>query len=173
MSDGTEISNSRTGQAMRFLDGAGDSTAPVLRIETTNPATGIAEPTHVHPHQESRAQVTQGELCFEVDGAVSRLAPGDEIIIPAGTPHRFWNQGSEEAVAIQEFRPALEIEDFFRTYFDLANRGKLKPDGSPPLLLTAALGPRFADVIRVTSPPWWLQRAVFLLLGPLARQRGR
>jgi hypothetical protein len=138
---------------MRFLH----SDAALLRIEAVNPPSGVAEPTHVHPHQESSAEVASGTLLFVVDGEERRVGPGETVTIPAGTPHNFVNDGDEDAVAIQEFRPALRTREFFE---------------KPSLLRFAALGPGFADEIRLVSPPWPVQRALFALLGPIARRRG-
>lgn len=164
-----EIYNPRTGQRMRFLATDHD----LLRIETTNPPTGVAEPLHVHPRQETSAQVLSGSLRFKVDGEECHLGPGDSITIPAGVPHHFWNDGDQDAVAIQEARPALKLADFFETYFDLAARGEVDEHGKPSLLRYSLLGPQFADEIRVVSPPWPVQRALFALLGPVARLLNR
>jgi quercetin dioxygenase-like cupin family protein len=157
---------------MRFLLTAADTHGELLRIETINPPGGAAEPMHVHPRQERRAEVVAGTLRFVVDGEERRLAAGEAITIPAGEPHHFVNDGDADAVAIQEFRPALHIAEFFQTYFDLAERGELDERGTPSLLRLAVLGPAFANEIRVVSPPWPVQRAAFALLGPLARLRG-
>lgn len=163
-----EILNPRTGQRMRFLE-----TGPeLLRIETVNPPTGVAEPTHVHPRQETRAELRSGSLTFVVDGVTRRVGPGESITIPAGVPHHFVNDGDTDAVAIQEARPALRLAEFFEAYFDLAARGELDERGRPSLLRYAALGPRFADEMRVVSPAWPIQRVLFALLGPVARLRG-
>jgi len=173
MTDAGEIHNARTGQRMRFLEADRQQGEDRLRIETTNPPTATREPLHVHPRQESRAQVISGELQFLVDGHERRVGPGDEIVIPAGVAHQFWNAGTTDAVAIQEFRPALRTAEFFRTFFDLANRGELNKSGMPSSLLRmATLVPEYADEIRATSPPWWIQRAVFAALAPVARMRG-
>ena len=160
-----EIFNPRTGQRMRFLLTAADTDGELLRIETVNSPGGTAEPMHVHPCQETRAEVVLGTLRFVVSGEQRRLGPGDEITIPAGTPHRFVNDGEVDAIAIQEARPALRTAEFFETYFDLAARGELDEHGKPSLLRFAVLGPAFADEIRLTTPPWPVQRMVFALLG--------
>jgi hypothetical protein len=164
----TEIHNPRTGQRMRFLERGPD----VLRIETRNPAGDASEPLHVHPLQETRAEMVSGSLCFVVEGREERIGPGESITIPAGARHRFYNDGDIEAVAVQEARPALRLAEFFETYFAMAERGELRDDGSPPLLRSAVLGPRFADEIRLAAPPWWLQRLAYAVLGPVARLRG-
>ena len=162
-----EIHNPRTGQRMRFLPVEND----VLRIETVNPPSD-PEPVHVHPRQESRAEVISGTLRFVVDGVERRLGPGDALTIPAGVPHNFANDGDVDAVAIQSFRPALRTEAFFRLWFDLAERGEIGDSGMPSLLHLSVLAPRFGDEIRVARPPWLIQRAVFALLAPVARMRG-
>jgi len=63
-----EIHNPRTGQRMRFRQTGEDTDGALLQIESVNPPTGVAEPEHVHPNQESRAEVMSGTLRFVVDG---------------------------------------------------------------------------------------------------------
>jgi quercetin dioxygenase-like cupin family protein len=167
-----EIVNPRTGQRMRFLLTGADTDGRLLRIETVNPPTGIPEPTHIHPYQETSAEVSTGVLRFVVDGQERRVGPGEKVTIPAGVPHHFSSDGDVDAVAIQEARPALRLAEFFETYFDLAQRGELDEHGKPSVLRFAALGPEFASELRLVQPPWPLQRALFALLGPLARRRG-
>lgn len=169
---GQEIHNPRTGQRMRFVQTAADTGGTLLQIETVNPPTGVAEPLHVHPRQESCAHVIAGTLRFVVDGEETRLGPGETITIPAGTPHNLVNDGDQDAVAIQEFRPALQTAEFFTTLFDLAARGELDEHGMPSLLRFAVLGPAFSEEIRVVTPPWPVQRAAFAFLAPIARLRG-
>jgi mannose-6-phosphate isomerase-like protein (cupin superfamily) len=166
-----EIINPRTGQRMRFLLTAAETDGALMRIETRNPPSAIAEPMHVHPHQETRAEVLSGALRFMVDGQERRLGAGDAITIPAGAPHRFWNDGDADAVAIQEARPALRLAEFFDTYFRLAAAGELDERGRPSLLRSSVLGLEFADEIRLVHPPWPIQVMTYRLLAPLARRR--
>lgn len=169
---GQEISNPRTGQTMVFRETASSTNGSLLRIESTHPPTHRPEPEHIHPEQESSAEVKEGRLHFRVNGTVRSIGPGEQIVIPAGAPHTFWNEGEEVARSIQEFRPALNIEDFFETYFALAARGELDDKGMPSLLRTAVMLPRFSRVMKPTSPPWPVLRAICWLLGPIARARG-
>jgi hypothetical protein len=111
-------------------------------------------------------------MLFTVNGVQRRVSPGETLTIPAGTPHYFVVDGEEEAVSIQEFRPALRTADLFRTLFGLAEQDKLDEHGMPSLLTLVVFGPRFANEIRATKPPWPLQRLAFALLGPIARMRG-
>ena len=165
---GATIHNPRTGQRMEFVREEPD----VLEMQTVNPPSSEPEPEHVHPRQASGARVTSGALMFEVDGAQRLVREGESIEIPANTPHRFWNEGTDDAHAVQWFRPALKTRAFFETFFALARAGKLDERGMPSLLQLAVMIPVFADEIRPTRPPWPVQRAAAAILAPVARRRG-
>lgn len=169
---GQEIFNPRTGQRMIFHQTASSTNGTLLRVESVHPPANRPEPEHTHPVQESSAEVLEGTLHFRVNGAVRSVGPGERIVIPAGAPHTFWNESGEPARSIQEFRPALNIEDFFETYFAIAARGELDARGDLPLLRIAVMLPEFSRAIRPTSPPWPLLRAICGVLGPIARARG-
>ncbi len=166
--EGQTFVNARTGQRMTFIE----LVPEVLRIETVNPPGETREPVHVHPRQHSGAEVISGALVFELEGHERRVAAGESIDVPAGTAHCFWTDGAEHAVAIQTFRPALDIAAFFETYAVLAGRGELTAKGMPGALQLAAMIPEFADEIRVTRPPWIVQRIYAAALGPVARAKG-
>jgi quercetin dioxygenase-like cupin family protein len=165
---GQQITNPRTGQTMRFVHISADR----LTLETVDPPGDLHEPEHVHPFQESSAEVTSGRLRFVVAGQERFVAAGEKITIPANVPHRFENVDDEDAVAIQEMRPSLRTAEFFETWFALAQRGELRESGLPSLLRLATLAPEFGDEIRVVKPPWFVQRAVYAVLRPIARARG-
>jgi len=168
---GDHIENARTGQRMTFQVTAQDSDGALLRIDSYNPP-GPFEPVHVHPMQESSAEVLSGSLVFMVRGREIRLGPGDRDVIPPNTPHTFRNEGPGEAHSIMEFRPALRIAEFFETLFVLAQRGELTAGGMPSLLQIALSGPAFGSEIRLPSPPWPIQRLALAPLAPIARLRG-
>lgn len=142
------------------------------RIESINPSGDEREPAHIHPRQTSGAEVLAGSLVFEVDGVERRVQTGESISIPPGAPHRFWNDGEEDAHSIQFFEPALDSAAFFESLFALADEGKLDAKGMPRLLPLALLVPEFGDEIRPVSPPWPVLKTVAIVLSPLARLRG-
>jgi quercetin dioxygenase-like cupin family protein len=164
-----EIFNPRTGQRMTFLETPAETGGEILRIDSVNPPSDALEPEHVHPKQTSGARVLSGTLRFWVAGSKRSVGPGEEIWIPPNTPHRFWNDGDVEARSIQEFRPALDIEGFFRRLFALAQHGRVGRNGLPGPLDAALLIADFGDEIRLTSPPWPAQRAFAVLVAPIAR----
>jgi quercetin dioxygenase-like cupin family protein len=165
---GQVISNARTGQRMTFVD----LSERELRIETVNPPSDEHEPLHVHPHQESGCEVVSGTLVWEVNGAQRSLSAGETITVPADTPHRFWNDGPDEARATQVLRPALNTAEFFEALFELAQRGELDSRGIPKLLPLSTMVRDFGEVIRPVSPPWPVLRALAAVLAPIARSRG-
>jgi len=167
--EGQQISNPRTGQKMTFVELRED----LLRIDGINPNNSAErEPAHVHPNQESGAEVVSGNLVFEVDGKRRDVGPGESISIPPNTPHRFWNEGAEDAHSIQFFKPALDIASFFETFFALAQQGKLDAKGMPRPLQLAVMVPEFGDEIRPLSPPWPVLRGLTAILAPIGRARG-
>jgi quercetin dioxygenase-like cupin family protein len=167
-----EIVNPRTGQRMVFLQTGQETNGGLLRNESYVPPAGDAEPEHTHPFQESGAEVISGSVRFRVGSEERSLKAGESITIPAGTPHFFWNDGDEEAHFVGWFRPALKIERFFESFFGLAQDGKLNEKGLPSMLQLAVMVPHFGDEIRLTSPPWAVQRATFGALAPIGRLLG-
>lgn len=169
---GEEITNLRTRQRMLFLETGRETDGQLLKIDTLDQPDVPIEPEHVHPFQESRIELLSGSLRVRYEGEERTLGMGESVVIPQGTPHHFWNDGNKEARSIQEFRPALHIDVFFETFFALARDGKLNDKGLPSLLQLAVSVPAFGDEIRLTRPPWIIQKAMFGLLAPLARLRG-
>jgi mannose-6-phosphate isomerase-like protein (cupin superfamily) len=170
---GDEIANPRTGQRMVFLETGEESDRQSLRIDSYNPpGGGRPEPEHVHPFLESGAEVLSGSLRFSVGGEERSVKAGESITIPPGVSHLFWNDGGEAAHSVGWFRPALKIDRFFETFFGLAQDGKFNDKGLPSLLQLAVMVPRFGDEIRLVSPPWAAQRAIFGMLAPSGKGLG-
>ena len=97
---GDEIVNPHTRQRMVFLETRTETGGQLLRIDSFNPASTPVEGEHVHPFQESGAEVITGSLRFRVGGEERSVKAGESITIPANTPHDFWNDGEEEAHAV-------------------------------------------------------------------------
>src|SRR5215218_3532000 len=69
---------------------------------------------HYHPFQEQTISATAGELHCTIDGAKHVLRAGESATIPAGARHFQWNPSETKAGAIEEYRPAGKIHNFFR-----------------------------------------------------------
>jgi mannose-6-phosphate isomerase-like protein (cupin superfamily) len=105
---GQQISNPRTGQLMTLI-----SADPAeLRLDTLNPPTAVKEPVHVHPHQESGAELLSGALVFEVAGERREIGAGETITIPANTPqadHKSSSRRCSSRTATKEKRDGLAL----------------------------------------------------------------
>lgn len=162
----SEIDNPRTAQRMRFITDREDR--ELLRIECWSAPSGEREPEHVHAGQESRIGVLGGNLVVRIRDEERRLDPGHEVIIPAGLPHRFWNEADTSAHYIHEFRPALRMRELFEVLFRLSNEEKLDESGMPSPLALAVLVPSFSREIRPRTASWPLIRLMAVGLRPIA-----
>jgi|BarGraIncu01122A_1022018.scaffolds.fasta_scaffold88333_1 quercetin dioxygenase-like cupin family protein len=169
---GEKITNIRTGQVMIFLKTGAETNGELLQIECFSPQTLEREPEHIHPFQENSFKIISGSCIFDIDGKEQIVGPGESINIPANVPHHFWNANDIEAHYIQEFKPALEIDNFFETFFALARDGKLNKKGIPNLFHTSIIGLAYKDEIRMTKPPWVLQNIIYKILAPFGKLIG-
>jgi quercetin dioxygenase-like cupin family protein len=167
---GDIIANPVTHERIVFHKTAGETNGTLLQFEDILDAGGIGPPEHVHPSQEERFEVLAGTFGVRIGGKERVLGPGAVVVVEPGQPHAWWNAGGEELRVLTEFRPALRIELFFETLFGLACDGKLDVRGMPRFLQVVAMVPPFD--MYLTRPPVILQKALFAVLGPLARLRG-
>jgi mannose-6-phosphate isomerase-like protein (cupin superfamily) len=149
-----------------------DATHPTLIADLYAAPGAAVVGEHVHPRSTECFTVVRGELGVRLDGEERVVEPGTRVVIPPGTPHDWWNAGTETAFVIVEVDPGQRFEAMIRTMFGLARDGKTDDTGRPSLLQAALLGREFDDVIRFTSPPRAVQRPLFAALAPLARLRG-
>ena len=78
------ISNSKTGQVIRFLQTAKDTNGALLEMECGFGPKSKEPPTHYHPYQEEDFTVLSGELTVKIDAKTITLKKGDVIF--TGTP---------------------------------------------------------------------------------------
>ena len=170
---GDFIENPFTGEAMTFLLTGRETSGELLRIDMRVSPGGFAAGEHVHPDQEERFEIARGEITLRVDGVERRYVRGEQITIPAGTPHVWWNSGSDDLRVTLEFRPAGRFDEFITTFFALARAGKTNRRGVPRNLLQLAVTfAEYRDVLVATRPPQAVQRLLFALLAPLGRWLG-
>lgn len=167
-----ELSNPVTGQSIIIRETAADTGGERLTLESVWAKPMRKPPLHYHPEQEERFHVLEGELAVTVGGLERTLRTGDTLTIPAGKPHEMRPAGRRQARASWETRPALRTEQMMRTAFALAEDGKVDRHGLPRALRLVAIGHEFSPEIRLTRPPWWIQRYILAVLAPLARLCG-
>jgi quercetin dioxygenase-like cupin family protein len=171
---GETIENPISGERIVWRETAASSGGELLAFELELAPGAAVAAEHRHLGQEERFEVTSGSIDLSISGKDSRLGPGEEAVVPAGTSHHWWNAEPETAVVRVEIRPALETEVFFETLFGLARDGKTNAKGIPGLLQIAVA---YADLgescSRLTRPPVATQRLVLTPLAPIGRLLGR
>ncbi len=82
-------------------------------------------PVHVHPTAEESYAVVSGTLAVCVGGKWWKLAAGESVTVPAGTPHTLKNESGGEVRLVNVHKPAQEFERFFRRLHALAASGRV------------------------------------------------
>lgn len=169
---GDMIENPVTGERLVFHKTSADTNGEAVVVECFVRPNGFVAAAHVHPFQTERFQVLGGSVGFRV-GREKRVAgPGERLTVPAGTAHKFWNAGEDEARFVCEVRPALAFEQLVETMFALAADGKTNRKGMPNPLRLAVVARAHFDTVRLPFPPAWMQRAGLALGAPAGRLLG-
>ena len=169
---GDAIRNPVTGEQIVFLATSDETRGEAVVIETRLQPHGFVASAHVHPRQEERFSVVTGAVGFKLGRERLVAVPGDVVIVPAGTPHRFWNAGDGVARFVCDIRPALQFESLLETMFALAEAGKTNRKGMPGLLRLAVIADAHFDTVRLPFPPAIVQRLGLALGAPLGRALG-
>jgi mannose-6-phosphate isomerase-like protein (cupin superfamily) len=170
---GTEIESPQTGERLTFLSTADSSDGELFRAELVMQPGDYVVRSHVHAKQEESFVVLEGRWGWKRGRETGVAEAGETVAIPPGVPHHQWNAGDVPVRVHQEHRPALPAaEVFFETYYGLSRDGKLTRKGDPNVLQAAVLLPEVGDFIRPSSPPLFMQDALFAALAAIARRRG-
>ena len=98
-------------------------------IETYVQPNGFVAAAHVHPSQEERFEVLRGEVGFKIGREKTVAGPGQRLVVPAGTPHKFWNAGDEVAHFVCEVRPGAAVRVAARDDVRARRRRQDEPQG--------------------------------------------
>jgi quercetin dioxygenase-like cupin family protein len=169
---GDVIENPVTGERVVVRVGTEDSGGELLVVEAYVRPGGAVTGEHVHPAIEEYFTVVRGRMGFRIDGREAIAKPGEQLHVPAGTAHDWWNAGEEEAHIIVEISPGERFEEMAVNLFGLAQDGKTNSKGMPNLLQGALFAWEFEDVLYFTKPPRIVQRFLFGALVPIARALG-
>jgi quercetin dioxygenase-like cupin family protein len=120
-----------TGERIVFRRRSRDTDGAFLEMSLVLGPSGFVAAEHVHPNQEERFEISGAPAMFRVADTERLYQPGEVAIVPAGTPHVWWNPGDEEVTTLIRLSPALDTETFFETFFGLARDGKVGRNGLP------------------------------------------
>lgn len=166
------ITNSKTGQTIKFLQTAQDTGGRLLEMESTFRAHTTEPPLHYHPYQDEKFIIISGQLTVRLNGEIKIFAAGDQFHIPKKMVHAMWNESASPAVVNWQISPALKTEMFFENTFGLANDGRTNEKGMPNILQVSLLVNKYDDFFRLSKPPFLIQKIVFSILAPVAYLAG-
>jgi quercetin dioxygenase-like cupin family protein len=169
---GDTIENPVTGERLIFRKTSADTRGELVVVECIVRSGGAVAGAHVHPFQEERFEVLRGSVGFRLGRTKSIVGPGARVTVPAGTVHKFWNAGEDEAHFVCEVRPALAFEQLIETMYGLASDGRTNGRGLPNPLQLAVIARHHFDDVRLPLVPHWLQRAALSLGAPLGHGLG-
>ena len=169
---GQSFENPVSGERITFLQTAADTDGALLEFELELTADGHVPGAHVHPEQEERFHVLEGEMTFRLGLRKIVATAGETVVVPAGRVHKFANKSGAPVRARVEVVPALDMEDLLTTTAELAIEGNTNRKGMPKPLHLALFVGRFQREVRAPFPPAPLVRALMAPLAAIARKRG-
>ncbi|MGH2529620.1 MAG: cupin domain-containing protein [Actinomycetota bacterium] len=168
---GQILDNPVSGERFVFHQTADDTEGELLAFELVLDPDGHVPGGHVHPVQEERFEVVSGTMKFRKALKTVVARPGDTLIVPPGTFHRFANVGEVPAVVRVQVQPALRMEQLYETTVALAQEGRTFRTGIPKPLDLALFMREFEPEVRAPFAPG-LVGVVMAPLAWLAARRG-
>jgi len=165
---GDTIENPLSGERIRFDLTGYETDGRYLSGRIELAPHGVGPPEHVHRLIEERFRVVSGTLSARVDGADRAYQAGEEIVVPPGIPHRWWNDTGDTVEVDFHVSPALPLDRFLESVFALAQRGLTDRRGLPNPLRMSRILRRHWDVVHLARPPLLVQRVVMAMLTPVA-----
>jgi mannose-6-phosphate isomerase-like protein (cupin superfamily) len=159
---GQTVVNPVTGERLLFELTANETDGELTRIQATVEPGGFVASSHLHPRQSERFEVLEGSLMLVRGHEQLELHEGDAVLVPPGTPHRFWNASDAPVRFRTDIRPSLRIESLIETMFGLAAAGRTNARGMPNLFRLAVVARHHFDTVRLPLVPQALQRAALI-----------
>jgi quercetin dioxygenase-like cupin family protein len=161
-----------TGERIVFRKRARDTGGELFEMNLYLAPGGFIAAPHVHPNQEERFEISGTPVMFRIAGVERRYEPGEVAVVPPGTPHTWWNPSQQEAATLIQFRPALDTETFFETFFGLAADGKVNRKGLPNPLQMMVLARDYRREMQLPRPAQTVLGPIAMVLAPVARALG-
>jgi quercetin dioxygenase-like cupin family protein len=160
------------GELLTFMGVVNEGGARALADGVAQPGSG--PPMHVHYLQEEGVRVVRGQMGYQVLGGPQQFAgPGELVVWPAGTAHKWWNAGNEELHMSGWCSPPGNIEFFLGTLFAST---KANGGSRPDLFDMAFLITRYRTEFAMLEMPRVVRRVVIpivYVLGTLFGKYGK
>lgn len=122
-------------------------------------------PIHFHPKQDEEFYITEGELqVYKKDKWVT-LKAGQEIKIPAKTPHTYKNTSANPVVFEFRITPEGRFKQMIQEMDDQIGQGKIKGKDLKSMMRMSKIMAAYPDVTQNVNPPQF----VIKTMGALAK----
>lgn len=166
------LRNPVSGESMRFLRRADQTTGAVLEWEHILAPGARVPRDHVHKVQRESFEILSGKARVRLGKETLELHPGDAIEIPPGMAHGLRNDTEEELRVRCELTPAGRTEEYFAIVCALAANGKVTRSGIPGALRLARISRSLGMEDYLVGLPIPLQQASIATLAGMARLLG-
>lgn len=166
---GMEIHHSAYGQTFLYSATRDQTTGRRFAATLVIDAYSSGPAACVHPRSSVEIAVFGGCITLSVAGRKRTLHPGQSILIPRGTPYRYFNAGQEPVTAQVDALPANAL-DMFLVQVDRSGLGH--GHRGPRAWVQALCLFSTYDCIYLASMPIWAQKVLAMLAWPLARMLG-
>ena len=131
---------------------------------------GAGPPMHVHHLQDEVIQVISGRLGYQtLNGPEQFAGPGELVVWPAGTAHRWWNAGSGELHSTGWWQPPDNVEFFLGAIFESARENGGRPGAFDAAFLTT----RYRTEFEMVEIPLVVRRLVMPILYGVGKILGK
>lgn len=96
-------------------------------------------PPHLHPRSSDVFEMISGELDIMIGEKWRTLRPGEEVSVPAGTPHTVRNSFGAPVTVREIHRPALHMETYVRHMHELMRARGISRPRDPRLAIVFAM----------------------------------
>ncbi len=170
-----EIYNPISGERIIIRQDAAQTGGRLLSFDLFLPPGGHVPARHVHPNQEERFTVLQGQMHFRVGRRRRKIVagPGDTVVVPPGTTHWFGNRGQEVSLARVEARPALRLQEAFEHTAAMEVVRRFPGLRTPRLSDLAVFLIEYQRELAVPDVPAWTVRTFLAPLAWVGRRRSR
>jgi quercetin dioxygenase-like cupin family protein len=128
---GDVIENPASGERILFEKTGTETDGEYLAGKIFLAAHGVDPPEHVHPKIEERFRIVSGTLSARADGREQQWRVGQELVVPPGIPHTWWNDTDEEVVIEFRVSPALPLRSVLGERLRPRSSGESGCQGAP------------------------------------------
>jgi quercetin dioxygenase-like cupin family protein/uncharacterized protein YndB with AHSA1/START domain len=144
-----------------------DTGGELLEFEVSGRSRGFLAQGHVHPTQEERLEMVEGQMRVVIDGKDHLIGPGESIVVPAGAPHSQIPHGEGDGRVRITVRPAGDTLAFLERLAEMCAKGQMTRSGFPRPLAGARLIRDYWQTGYAPRPPLRVQLGLArVLLAP-------